>query len=71
MVASAANSGFVSIKFNLSNINFCYQMADLNVLFQGLFSFKTFLIKLSKETLAVTLSFQCNFHLVVRADSMV
>ena len=56
------NSGFVSIKFNFfSNINSYYQKADLNVLFQSLLSFKTFLTKFSKETLAVTLLFQCNF----------
>ena len=46
-------------------------MADLNVLFQGLFSFKAFLTKFSKETLAVTLLFQCNFLLVVGADSLI
>ena len=40
-------------------------MADLNVLFQSLFSFKTFLAKFSKQTLAVTLLFQWNFLLVV------
>ena len=46
------NSGFVSIKLNLfffSNINSYYQLIDLNVLFQSLFSFKTFLTKFSKE----------------------
>ena len=46
-------------------------MADLNVLFQSLFSFKTFLTKFSKETLAVTLLFQCNFLLVVGADNLI
>ena len=56
------NSGFVSIKFNFfSNINSYYQPADLNVLFQRLLSFKIFLNKISKETSAVTLLFQCNF----------
>ena len=61
------NSGFVSIKFNLffSNINSYYQKFDLNVLFQSLFSFKTFLTKFSKQTLAVILLLQCNFFLVV------
>ena len=55
------NSGFVSIKFNLifSNINSYYQEADLNVLFQRLF--QTFPNNFSKETLAATLLFQCNF----------
>ena len=54
------NSGFVSIKFNLisfTNINSYYQLANLNVLFQSLFSFKTFPSKFSKEILAVTLLF--------------
>ena len=46
-------------------------MADLNVLFQSLFSFKTFLTKFCKETLAVTLLFQCNFLLGVGADNLV
>ena len=34
-----------------------YQMTDLNVFFQSFFSFRTFLTKFSKETLAVTLLF--------------
>ena len=50
-----------------ANINSYYQKADLNVLFQSLFSFKTFLMKFSKETLAVTLLFQCKFLLIVGA----
>ena len=35
--------------------------ADLNVLFQSLFSFKTFLMRFFKQTLAVTLLFQRTF----------
>ena len=54
------NSGFVGIKFNFFLIP-CDQMVDLNVLFQSFFSFKTFMTKFSKETLAATLVFQCNF----------
>ena len=65
-------------------------MADLSVLFQSLFSFKTFLSFLrklllsrfnfkvifcrsdeTKQTLAVTLLFQCNFLLVLGADNLV
>ena len=41
------------------------------MLFQSLFSLKTFLTKFSKQTLAVTLLFQCNFLLVVGADNLV
>ena len=54
-----------------SNINSYYQTADLNVLFQSLFSFITFLTKFSKETLAVTLLFQCNSLLAVGADNLI
>ena len=66
------NSGFVSIKFNLIifDINSYYQTADLNVLFQSLFSFKTW-TKFSKETLAATLLFRCNFLLVVEAGNLI
>ena len=44
-------------------MNSYYQTTDLNVFFQSLFSFRTFLTKFSKETLAVTLLFQYNFSL--------
>ena len=56
------NSLFGSMKFNLNffNIKSYYQKADLNVLYQSLLSFKIFLTKFSKQTLAVTLLFQCN-----------
>ena len=42
-------------------MNPSYQKAYLNVLFQSLFSFKTFLTKFSKQTLAVMLWFKCVF----------
>ena len=64
----------VIVKFNLfffSNINSYYQTTDLNVLFQRLFSFKAFLTKFSKETLAVTLLFECNFLLVVGTSNSI
>ena len=38
---------------------------------QSLSSFRTFLIKFSKETLAVTLLFQCDSVLVVGADNLI
>ena len=50
----------VELKF-FSNINSHYQTADLNVLFQSLFSFKTFLTKFSEKILAVMLLLQCSF----------
>ena len=46
-------------------------MFDLNTLFQSLFSFKKFLTKLSKQTFAVTLLFQCNYLLIVGANNLV
>ena len=54
------NSGFVSIKFNL--ISFLISTLVENVLFQRLFSFKTFLTKFSKETLTVHFYFSVIFR---------
>ena len=53
-----------TFKFNFiffSNIHSYYQKADLNVLFQSLFFFQTFLTKFSLKTLAFTVLFRCNF----------
>ena len=66
--------GFVSSKFNLIFFlisTLIIQKADLNVLFQNLLSFNTFLTKFCKETLAVTFLFQCYFLVVIGADNLV
>ena len=64
---------FFKIFFNFffSDINSFYQTVDLNVFFQSLFSFRTFLTKFSMKTLALTLLFQCNFLLVVGVDNLI
>ena len=67
MVASSVDNKQLRICKYQVQLNFFLisTLIDLNVLFQSLLSFKTFLTKFSKQTLALILCFQCNFFLVV------